>query len=278
MSILKLDLIFTCGDELYETFAQFDKEQVEAIYELGDTNGDEVLDMGEFIDIMYPTAGEALSKLSKNYKNIDEVKDLFKKLDVDNDGSITKDELAEGVIRFTPQEVDAIMALGDVNDDGSLDMEEFIGVMYPSAATIASRLRSQYTDINSIKKAFSKIDINEDGKVSKEEVAASGTFNQQEIDALFVLGDANNDGEIDLEEFLGVLYPVVANALVKMTKEGLSISLELTVKYPSLFFSCCWYSSEILGLDLRMSAMLTTRGSCSDSWTTTGTACSARRR
>ena len=68
---------------------------MEAIYELGDTNGDEVLDMGEFIDIMYPTAGEALSKLSKNYKNIDEVKDLFKKLDVDNDGSITKDELSD---------------------------------------------------------------------------------------------------------------------------------------------------------------------------------------
>ena len=53
-----------------ETFPQFDREQVEAIYELGDTNGDEVLDMGEFIDIMYPTAGEALSKLSKNYKNL----------------------------------------------------------------------------------------------------------------------------------------------------------------------------------------------------------------
>ena len=92
------------------------------------------------------------------------------------------------------------------------------GVLYPSAATIASRMRAQYTDINSIKKAFSKIDTNGDGKVSKEEVAASGTFNEQEIDALFVLGDSNNDGEIDLEEFLGVLYPVVANALVKMTK------------------------------------------------------------
>ena len=33
-----------------------------------------------------------------------------------------------------------------------------------------------------------------------------------------MLGDANNDGEIDLEEFIGVLYPIVANALVKLTK------------------------------------------------------------
>merc|ERR1719244_1325377 len=111
------------------------------------------------------------------------------------------------------------MALGDVNDDGSLDMEEFIGVLYPSAATIASRMRAQYTDINSIKKAFARIDTNGDGKVSKDEVSASGTFNSQEIDALFLLGDANNDGEIDLEEFIGVLYPIVANALVKLTKD-----------------------------------------------------------
>jgi len=198
---------------------KFDKEQVEAIYELGDSNGDEVLDMGEFIAIMYPAAGEALAKLSKNYPNIDEVEKLFKRLDLDNDGSITKAELTEGSIKFTSQEIDAIFALGDINDDGELDLEEFIGVMYPSAATVAGRLRGQYTDINSVKKAFAKIDLNGDGKVSKEEVSSSDVFNQQEIDALFLLGDSNNDGEIDLEEFIGVLYPVVAVALAKLTKD-----------------------------------------------------------
>ena len=40
----------------------------------------------------------------------------------------------------------------------------------------------------------------------------------QEVDALFTLGDSNKDGEIDLEEFVGVLYPVVAQALLKFTK------------------------------------------------------------
>ena len=41
------------------------------------------------------------------------------------------------------QEVEAIFALGDINDDGAIDLEEFIGVMYPSAATVANRLRSK---------------------------------------------------------------------------------------------------------------------------------------
>jgi len=198
---------------------KFDKEQIEAIYELGDSNGDEVLDMGEFIAIMYPAAGEALAKLAKNFPNIDEVELLFHKLDFDNDGSITKDEMANGSIKFTPQEIEAVFALGDIDDDGALDLEEFIGVMYPSAATVAGRLRGQYTDINQVKKAFAKIDLDNDGKVSKEEVAKTDIFNQQEIDALFVLGDSNNDGEIDLEEFIGVLYPVVAVALAKLTKD-----------------------------------------------------------
>jgi hypothetical protein len=42
---------------------KFDVEEVEAIYELGDSNGDNVLDLGEFIAIMFPAAGEALAKL-----------------------------------------------------------------------------------------------------------------------------------------------------------------------------------------------------------------------
>jgi len=199
--------------------SKFDREEVSAIFELGDSNGDGELDMGEFIAIMYPAAGEAISKLSKNYPSIDEVKVLFKKLDIDNDGSITKEEMAENAIRFSAQEIDSIFALGDIDDDGQLDLEEFIGVMYPCAATVAGRMRAKYTDINLVKKAFASIDTNRDGKVSKEEMAENNIFNNQEIDAIFLLGDSNHDGEIDLEEFVGVLYPVAAQALAKIARQ-----------------------------------------------------------
>lgn len=198
---------------------KFDKEQVNALYEVGDSDGDGVLDMGEFIAIMYPAAGEAIHKLSRNYKTIDEVKLLFRKMDFDNDGAITKEEMSQSAIKFSQQEIDSVFALGDINDDGAIDLEEFIGVMYPSAATVAGRLRARYSDMNMVKKAFSKIDANGDGLVSREEMSALDIFNAQEVEALFVLGDANNDGEIDLEEFIGVLFPVVAQALAKITKE-----------------------------------------------------------
>jgi len=198
---------------------RFDEEQVEAIYELGDANGDNVLDMGEFIAIMYPSAGEVLAKLSQSFPNIDQVKELFHQLDLDGDGSLSKQEFNESSKRFSPQEVEAIFALGDINDDGAIDLEEFIGIMYPSAATVVNRLRTKYSNLNDVKKAFAGIDKNGDGMISKEEMEQCDTFNLQEIQALFTLGDSNNDGEIDLEEFIGVLYPVVAQALLKFTKD-----------------------------------------------------------
>lgn len=120
------------------------------------------------------------------------------------------------------QEVDAIFTLGDINDDGIIDLEEFIGVMYPSASTVVNRLKTRFSTINDVKAAFAAIDKNADGKISCEEMAESEHFNGQEIEALFTLGDANNDGEIDLEEFIGVLYPVVAQALKKFTKGKMS--------------------------------------------------------
>jgi len=122
-------------------------------------------------------------------------------------------------IRFSPHEVEAIFALGDINDDGVIDLEEFIGVMYPSASTIANRLRARYINLNDVKRDFASIDTNGDGMISREELSGSDTFNSQEIDALFTLGDSNNDGEIDLEEFIGVLYPMVAQAMLKFTRD-----------------------------------------------------------
>ena len=38
------------------------------------------------------------------------------------------------------------------------------------------------------------------------------------MNSLFQLCDSNKDGEIDLEEFIGAIYPVVSKAILKLTK------------------------------------------------------------
>ena len=196
----------------------FDREEVDAIFALGDINGDGELDMGEFISIMFPSAVEVAMQVSATFKTMDDIKQGFKLMDKDGDGQITKQEMAASGHRFNNAQVDAVFSLGDVNDDGVLDLDEFIAVMCPSALTVISRLRGKHSNISEVKKVFLAIDANRDGLLSKEEMSSSGNFNAQEVEALFILGDLNGDGELDLEEFVGLLCPMAGMALSRLTR------------------------------------------------------------
>merc|ERR1719431_1834171 len=120
---------------------KYDAEEVNAIFELGDINGDGQIDMGEFISLMFPSAVEVALQVSSTFKTIDDVKAAFKLLDKDGDGKIDKQEMASSGHKFNAAQVEAIFALGDIDDDGHIDLDEFIAVMCPSALTIVSRLR-----------------------------------------------------------------------------------------------------------------------------------------
>jgi len=212
------DGLLSKQEMLSSSGCKYDSEEVNAIFTLGDVNGDGQLDMGEFIGIMFPPATEVISKLSSSFRNIDDVKAAFKLLDIDGDGSITRQEMASSAHKFSQEQIEAVFALGDVNDDGAIDLEEFIGVMCPSAEVVISRITQRYNNINEVKKAFMSIDIDHDGQITRQEMANSGKFNAQEVDAIFILGDVNGDGNIDLEEFIGLMCPTAAEAIAKMTK------------------------------------------------------------
>jgi len=196
----------------------FDKEEVDSIFALGDVNGDGEIDMGEFISLLFPSAVEVAMEVSATFKTMDDIKQGFKLMDKDGDGTITKQEMASSGHRFNSAQVEAVFALGDVNDDGVLDLDEFISVMCPSALTVISRLRGKFSNISEVKKAFLAIDVNRDGLLSKQEINSSGKFNPQEVDAIFILGDLNGDGELDLEEFVGLLCPTAGMALSRLTR------------------------------------------------------------
>ena len=67
-----------------------------------------------------------ISKLSSSFRNIEDVKAAFKLLDVDGDGSITRQEMTSSGHKFSAEQVEALFALGDVNDDGALGKLLFI--------------------------------------------------------------------------------------------------------------------------------------------------------
>merc|ERR1719233_2625907 len=203
---------------------KYDAEEVDAIFALGEVNGDGEIDMGEFISIMFPSAVDVALQVSQTFKTLDDVKQAFKLLDKDGDGSITKQEMASSGQKFNSAQIEAIFALGDINDDGALDLDEIIAVMCPSALSVVSRLVGKYKNIAEVKKAFLAIDVNKDGLLSKDELAGSGKFNAQEVEAIFILGDLNGDGDIDLEEFVSLLCPMAGMAIARLTRNVNNIS------------------------------------------------------
>merc|ERR1719369_1948146 len=197
---------------------KFDSEEVDAIFELGDINGDGQIDMGEFISLIFPSAVDVALQVSSTFKTIDDVKAAFKLLDKDGDGQIDRKEMASSGHKFNSAQVEAIFALGDINDDGVIDLDEFIAVMCPSALTVVSRLRGKYKNIYDVKKDFLAIDVDKDGVLSKKEIIGCGNFNGQETEAIFMLGDLNQDGDIDLEEFVSLMCPTASMAISRFTR------------------------------------------------------------
>ena len=63
---------------------------------------------------------KVISKLSSSFRSIEDVKAAFKLLDVDGDGAITRQEMSSSGHKFSGEQVDALFALGDINDDGEL--------------------------------------------------------------------------------------------------------------------------------------------------------------
>ena len=57
---------------------------------------------------------------------------------------------------FTQQEIDALFNAADVNRDGTVDYEEFITLMCPSAASIVHKFRSQYKSVDDVRAAFKR--------------------------------------------------------------------------------------------------------------------------
>jgi len=134
--------------------------------------------------------------------DIRNLKDIFLAIDVNGDGTLSFDEIEEGLKQLKiPNSEDLLQVLKEADTDGSgfVDYTEFI------AATLDSQvyLKEEY-----LKAAFNMFDKDGSGKIDNDEVLQllqgdelKSLASKQAISQALKEIDGNGDGEIDFEEF-----------------------------------------------------------------------------
>ncbi|CAG8962366.1 hypothetical protein HYALB_00013505 [Hymenoscyphus albidus] len=130
-------------------------------------------------------------------------KEAFSLFDTDNDGFITKQELGAVLkslqINATDSEIEDMINEVDLDQTGTIDLEEFIKMM-----KIETKPSSFEQEMRS---AFKVFDSDDSGHISVDELrkvmsSFGEALSEEEIKIMIQEVDKNGDGQIDYEEFV----------------------------------------------------------------------------
>merc|ERR1711994_1124026 len=203
---------------------KFTQVEIDSVFSLADVNADGEINYSEFVSVMFPAAANAIAKFRKQNRTLKNARDAYDRLDIDGDGEITYDELVAGLGgEYTANEIDAIFAMGDTDQDGHISFLEFSKIMLPSCQEALNKFWKCFKTVTNVKDAFKKFDADGDGQISRQEVmqgaSASGLkLSSEEVDTLFILGDKDNNGQIDFSEFAEIMIPSAPERIAKLKK------------------------------------------------------------
>ncbi|URE28696.1 calcium-dependent protein kinase [Musa troglodytarum] len=132
------------------------------------------------------------------------LKEMFKDMDSDNSGTITLEELEQGLAKqgtkLSEHEVKQLMEAADADGNGAIDYEEFI------TATVHMNRMDREEHLYT---AFQFFDKDNSGYITKEELEQAlkekGMYDGQEIKDIISEADADNDGRINYDEFVAMI-------------------------------------------------------------------------
>uniref|UniRef100_A0A0D9XNT8 Uncharacterized protein n=1 Tax=Leersia perrieri TaxID=77586 RepID=A0A0D9XNT8_9ORYZ len=132
------------------------------------------------------------------------LKEMFKNIDKDNSGTITLEELKNGLAKQGPKlsdsEIEQLMEAADADGNGMIDYEEFV------TATVHMNKMDREEHLYT---AFQYFDKDNSGYITKEELEQAlkeqGLYDAKEIKDVITEADSNNDGRIDYSEFVAMM-------------------------------------------------------------------------
>ena len=204
---------------------QFSSEEINSVFSLADVNSDGEINYSEFVSMMFPAAATALAKFRRTHPSLKNAKDAFDQYDIDGDSEITYAELVAGMGgEFTANEINAIFAMGDCNQDGKISFLEFAKIMSPVASDALSKFWKAFGNISSVRQAFQTFDVDRDGQISRQEIihgmsSVGLKLTSSEIDTLFILADKDSNGQIDFSEFAQIMIPSAGDRIAKLKKQ-----------------------------------------------------------
>jgi Ca2+-binding EF-hand superfamily protein len=214
--------------ELADGMNSFGKEfvasEIESVFSLADVNSDGEICYDEFVAMMFPAAASALAKFRKHHRSLKNAKHAFDSYDIDGDGEITYEELVGGMGGdYSANEISAIFAMGDTDQDGKISFLEFSKIMIPSCQDTLTKFWKCFRSVQGVRETFKKFDADGDAQISRQEViqGAAGAgmkMSADEVDTLFILGDKNGDNAIDFAEFAEIMIPSAPERIAKLKK------------------------------------------------------------
>merc|ERR1712156_616154 len=134
---------------------------------LADVNSDGEICYDEFVAMMFPAAASALAKFRKHHRTLKNAKHAFDSYDVDGDGEITYEELVGGMGGdYSANEISAIFAMGDTDQDGKISFLEFSKIMIPSCQDTLTKFWKCFRNVQGVRETFKKFDADGDAQIS----------------------------------------------------------------------------------------------------------------
>ncbi|OWF50070.1 Calmodulin, striated muscle [Mizuhopecten yessoensis] len=145
--------------------------------------------------------------MSKEDQFEEKCKAIFQMFDIDGDGQLTEEEIMKGYHMFdmnpTEEDIKQTMKDLDIDESGTIDYDEFKSLMWKI---------DQDEERDNVAQAFRKFDRRRRGYLDKRQFSSvlnaaikgeSGEkFSKEDVDKFFKVVDTDNNGKIDLEEFI----------------------------------------------------------------------------